>query len=493
MARRDRKGYSYKGRAERLDGATLMKQIYDDLGIVKPMEYHNNSWDENVAHNWNSHESMSNIVGKIKDGSGEWDTSYSDKRNSIKDPELRKAWEERAERVFKHYLENEKKGGEEQAWHESYRATLPPPQPPDHDAGGIPYGKGHWNLSDAVDPKTGEVYGGAISRDVINEQVGNDLEIGEPGEGVTRLSLDDLNSYMAIQYEAPGQEGTMDYGSKSAFSKPEDGWTDYSSIIGKEKVEELRTKFIDDLYVGDQSDGTFKTEYNDDGTLKRPALNENVDDSWGLDIVRDWTSPEAQALMKEKWGNDFDYSKITGDQTYEWQTRGLVNWEYYQSDAAFKAAFADQFGDNTKGLDNTEGITSVGEIRTVLKEQGVYKEKIVESQGKDAWRYDWEGKYEPPPLQDKWNPNEKLDLAKWTPKDMMKVKKDETAAGPTREVMDATTFRNSLKIGRVEVTKPTIGFDSKRVPLEGLKGPIAERPTLPPTTKPTPVVSREVT
>ena len=53
---------------------------------------------------------------------------------------------------------------------------------------------------------------------------------------------------------------------------------------------------------------------------------------------------------------------------------------------------------------------------------------------------------------------------------------DEEAAGPTREVIDATTFRSSLKIGRVEVTKPDIGFDSKRKPLHGLTGRISKRP-----------------
>ena len=206
---------------------------------------------------------------------------------------------------------------------------------------------------------------------------------------------------------------------------------------------------------------------------------------------------DAQAAMKEKWGDDFDYSKINEQQTYEWQTRGLVNWEYYKNDAAFQAAFKDQYTDGdgnvTTGLDDTAGISSVGEIRHILKEQGVYKEKIAEGQGKDAWKTDWEGKYEPPPLQPKWNPDEKLDLDKWTPKDVdpetgkvrnWKVKKDDPAAGPTREVMDATTFRRSLKIGKVEVTKPTIGFDSKRKPLHGLKGPIAKTPKLPPTTKP---------
>ena len=146
MARRDRKGYSYKGRAERLDGAVLMKQIYDDLGIVKSMDYHNNPWDENVAHNWNSHEGMGNIKRKIKDGTGEWDTSYSDYRNSIKDPERRKAWEERAEKVFQHYLDNEKKGGEEALWPESYKSTLPPAPDSDEDLGGSTYGKDHWNM-----------------------------------------------------------------------------------------------------------------------------------------------------------------------------------------------------------------------------------------------------------------------------------------------------------------------------------------------------------
>ena len=481
---KDRKGFKDKHGTTRLDGATLMKQIYEDLGIIKEPGYHDIDHEGNVAHNWNSAESMSNIIRKIKDGTGEWDSSYSQRLNSIKDPALRKAFEERADKVFNHYQSNYDKGGADALWPTSYRSTLPPPPKPGEDPTGKEFGSDYWRLSDQLDAEGKPVMEGAISRNVIQETVGNDLELGPPGEGVTRLSLDDLNSYMAIQYEAPGQEGTMDYGSEDAFKKPEGGWTDYSTTLGKEKVEELRTKFIDDLYVDDQSDGTFETRYDDDGNPVRPALHENVNDSWGLDIVRDWTSMEAQAAMKDKWGSDFDYSKITENQTYEWQTRGLVNWEYYKTDAAFKAAFADQFGDDKKGLDDVEGISSVGEIRHILKEQGVYKDKIVEGQGKDAWKSDWDGKYEPPPLNDKWNPDEKLDLDKWTPKGMEKVKKDETAAGPTREVIDASTFRRSLKIGKVEVTKPDIGFDSKRKPLHGLKGRISRRPTLPPTTKP---------
>ena len=489
---KERKGFTDKHGTMRLDGATLMKQIYDDLGIVKPMSYHSNTWDENVAHNWNSAEPMSNIIRKIKDGTGEWDKSYSERLNSFKDPALKKAFEERANKVFNHYQSNYDKGGADSLWPTSYRSTLPPPPKPGEDPTGKEFGSDYWRLSDQLDAEGKPVMEGAISRNVIQETVGNDLELGPPGEGVTRLSLDDLNSYMAIQYGAPGQEGEFDIGSEDVFKKPEGGWTDYGSALGKERVEELRTKFIDDLYIGDQSDGTFKTETDPETGLPiRPTLNANVNDSWGLDIVRDWTSEQAQAAMKDKWGSDFDYSKITENQTYEWQTRGLVNWEYYKNDAAFQAAFKDQYTDGdgnvTTGLDETAGISSVGEIRQILKEQGVYKEKIAVGQGKDAWRTQWDGKYEPPPLNDKWNPDEKLDLGKWTPKGMEKVKKDEIAAGPTREVMDASTFRRSLKIGKVEVTKPDIGFDSKRKPLHGLKGPIAKTPTLPPTTKPTEV------
>ena len=61
--------------ARRLDGHIVMKQLYDDLGIFKPLEWHRRADDDNIAHNWNQGESMSSILRKLKDGTGEWDPS----------------------------------------------------------------------------------------------------------------------------------------------------------------------------------------------------------------------------------------------------------------------------------------------------------------------------------------------------------------------------------------------------------------------------------
>ena len=100
-----------------------------------------------------------------------------------------------------------------------------------------------------------------------------------------------------------------------------------------------------------------------------------------------------QAFLTEHFGAGTNKNNLTEQQTYEWQTRGLVNWEFYRTDAAFAAAFRDQFpdvdGKTATGLDNEAGITSVGEIRELLP--SVYQEMITRSQGKDAWRSTWDG------------------------------------------------------------------------------------------------------
>ena len=107
---------------------------------------------------------------------------------------------------------------------------------------------------------------------------------------------------------------------------------------------------------------------------------------------------------------------------------------------------------------------------------------ITRSQCKAAWRSQWDCKYEPPPLQDAWTPVE-LDIDSLT-SGQIKIPKDDPAAGPSREVVDSADFRRSLNIGRQEVERPNIEFDSGRQALWGLGGPVATRQDPVQTTQP---------
>ena len=329
------------------------------------------------------------------------------------------------------------------------------------------FGTKHWEgTKDYRTRGTGTPY----SDDPVTRTTGSAFVPGEDPNKTT-FSLSDLNSYMAIEYAAPGREGDFKTGQDDPRKKGDIEYTDYGSTAGQEAVDELRTKFIDEVY------GTV----NGVNTTGQPLeINEAVNNNWGLDLVRDWSN----AALQEHFGEGVNKNNLTEQQTYEWQTRGLVNWEFYRTDAAFAAAFRDQFpdvdGKTATGLDNEAGITSVGEIRELLP--SVYQEMITRSQGKDAWRSTWDGKYEPPPLQDAWTPVE-LDVDSLT-EGQEKLVQDEPAAGPTREVIDAATFRQSLKIGRTEVGVSNIKFESGRRIGHGLTGPIADRTDPVQTTQP---------
>ena len=308
------------------------------------------------------------------------------------------------------------------------------------------------------------------SDDPVTKTTGSAFVPGEDPNKTT-FSLSDLNSYMAIEYAAPGRSGDFKTGQDDPRKHGDIEYTDYGSTAGQEAVDELKTKFIDEVY------GTV----NGINTTGQPLeINEAVNNNWGLDLVRDWRNEK----LVEYFGEGVNKNNLTEQQTYEWQTRGLVDWEFYRTDAAFAAAFRDQFpdvdGSTATGLDNEAGITSVGEIRELLP--SVYQEMITRSQGKDAWRSQWDGKYEPPPLQDAWTPVE-LDIDSLT-SGQIKIPKDEPAAGPSREVVDSADFRRSLNIGRQEVERPNIEFDSGRQALWGLGGPVATRQDPVQTTQP---------
>ena len=329
------------------------------------------------------------------------------------------------------------------------------------------FGTKHWEgTKDYSTRGTGTPH----SDDPVTRTTGSAFVPGEDPNKTT-FSLSDLNSYMAIEYAAPGREGDFKTGQDDPRKKGDIEYTDYGSTAGQEAVDELKTKFIDEVY------GTV----NGINTTGQPLeINEAVNNNWGLDLVRDWSNEK----LVEHFGEGVNKNNLTEQQTYEWQTRGLVDWEFYRTDAAFAAAFRDQFpdvdGSTATGLDNEAGITSVGEIRELLP--SVYQEMITRSQGKDAWRSQWDGKYEPPPLQDAWTPVE-LDIDSLT-SGQIKIPKDEPAAGPSREVVDSADFRRSLNIGRQEVERPNIEFDSGRQALWGLGGPVATRQDPVQTTQP---------
>ena len=307
--------------------------------------------------------------------------------------------------------------------------------------------------------------------DPANRRQGRDWIAGEdPAQ--TQITLSDLNSYLAGEYAAPGREGKWKPGQDDPRRTNENklDQTSWGTTGGQEAVEELRTKFIDEVYG--TTDGWYDTD-------NPPAMNEAVDNSWGLDLVRDWSDEgllemfDPATFLPLQEGQDVSdvplRDRLTEQQSYEYQTRGLINWEFYRDDSAFQAAFADQFEDGI-GLDNSAGISSVAEIRALLPD--VYQDQIIKGQGKDSWKTQWEGKYEPPPLKPPWEATE-IDVDSLTTT-MDKIQKDEPASGPTMEVMDATQFRQSLQITPIETQVPNLIFDSGRGALEGVTGPVAE-------------------
>ena len=322
------------------------------------------------------------------------------------------------------------------------------------------------------------------SDDPATRTTGRSWVAGED-PGKTKITLSDLNSYMAAEYVAPGREGKWKAGQDDPRKKSEDklDQTSYGTSAGQEAVASLQTRFIDEVYG--TTDGWYDTD-------NPPAINKAVDNSWGLDLVRDW-SDDALTNWLEDRGLDVPSNGdtpirdlLTDQQSYEFQTRGTINWEYYRDDAAFQAAFADQFGDDAKGLDDVAGLSSVAEIRTLLPD--IYTDLMKEGQGKDAWKSIWDGKYEPPPLKPPWVATElKIDdhLTE-ADKDMRaKYKKGDAAEGPDREVISADKFRQSLKIKSVDVQKPSLTFDSGREVMHGLDKNIAETGKVLDTTKST--------
>ena len=332
-------------------------------------------------------------------------------------------------------------------------------------------------------PTRGAEDGSPHSDDPATRAEGRSWVAGED-PGRTKITLSDLNSYMAAEYVAPGREGEWKAGQDDPRKKSEDklDQTSYGTSAGKEAVSELQTRFIDEVYG--TTDGWYDTD-------NPPAINDAVDNSWGLDLVRDW-SDDALTAWFEDQGKDVPANEdtpirdlLTEQQSYEWQTRGTVNWEYYRDDAAFQAAFVDQFGHEADGLDDVAGLSSVAEIRTLLPD--LYGDKMKEGQGRDAWKSIWDGKYEPPPLKPPWVATE-LNIDEHLSEDdkamRSKYAKGDAAEGPDREVMDAATFRQSLNIKPVEVQIPSLTFDSGREVMHGLDKNYAETGKVLETTQP---------
>ena len=216
---------------------------------------------------------------------------------------------------------------------------------------------------------------------------GNPLEEGyDPNK--TTLDLSDKNAFMAAEYAAPGRPGEYEPGVDDPNrDNYQPGWPDAGTKEGQDAMYDLETRFIDELYgTTDRviSDTTFTTDADGNEIAAEGALGAGiVTQEWGLDLKRDLSD----------LGEDPTSDK---DAYYEAVTRGEIDWEFYSKDNAYKAAFEAFKGDGWTegyGFDDQEGITSVEEIRAL--NPTAYKDVMADGQGKDAWKTDWEGKYEP--------------------------------------------------------------------------------------------------
>ena len=376
--------------ARRRDGHKAMKKIYDDLGIYKPMSWHIRQDDANVAHNWNSGDSMETIFDKLKEGSGEWDTSI---KQALDSGRLTQA---RLDEVSNYYIR-------EGQWAEGdtpYDSLGGIPEPPGTGEGDSPW---------EGDPQGVRPFGNTWWEANERYSTEQDHPYQQPRTDDVRLDLADELTFEGMTYAAPGRQGDYVSGDDKGDLHPSLG-TD----VGAQAAYDLETRFIDDLYGSDEHNlvESGRVFYHEDGTafteeetiaqaqqnLQDKIDAGTVDDSWGLDIRR-----------------DIPDNVTTGSQTwYEHITRGEVDWAYYQNSPAYQSAYQTlkDSGEFDDVFDDQGNITSVAEIRLINQEtEGLVEDVLIEGQGKDAWRYDWDGRYEPGDPPAPWIPTE-LDVYK---------------------------------------------------------------------------------
>ena len=339
-------------RTGRIDGAWMMKQIYDDLGIYRDIDWHAGSRDSNVAHNWNDGDSWNTIFRKLQDGSGEWDKDID---QAIRRGDLTRSTVASA---FKHYSTFSVDSQEMIPSAEHVIAA--------DKAVDAAYTKDHW---------TGKI---------------SDFQV----EGKKGLDISPHESALDTWYATE----RMDHGLKEEI--PGTG-----TISGmKEVMENIEAKFLDEVY-NTEAPGAPQVREGVEAhwglDLRRVGLGHGVPPD---DMKGSWLNKIVSREPSKEW-KDVD---VRSPEYYEQLTKGDVNWAAYQNDTKYIAAFkemADKWATDdddstdaaywditTLGEDISQIADDVGRIRQVNKETDVL-EKTIRDDG-DGWKYDWEGKYD---------------------------------------------------------------------------------------------------
>lgn len=164
---------------------------------------------------------------------------------------------------------------------------------------------------------------------------------------------------------------------------------------------ELETKFIDEMWGTKVHDDPSESTTGKVGTDQKGKtwgtgddLKTVEQDLWGLDIKRDWS----KETIKKYYGKE--ELEVGSDNHYEWSTRGLVDWDYYQDGKP-----ADNKWIQThKDLGGDDKIDTAEEIRDANK--SLYKQVMKESGTDDSWKHYWDGKYKASYVYDPNNPEE---------------------------------------------------------------------------------------
>ena len=409
-------------RTGRIDGAWMMKQIYDDLGVYRDLGWHMGSRNSNVAHNWNDGESWDNIWRKLLDGSGEWDREL---RQAINTGELSRSTIASAQKHYNTFNINDTKITS--AEHVIKR---------DREAD-LDYAQDYWK--------------------------GKVEELTVPGREGLDLSPSDsaLNTWYATERIDQGlNEDVPGYGTIQGM---------------REVMDNVEAKFLDEVYnsAGEVNEAV-QAHWGLD--LRRVGLGYDAktvgqeqgglvglfgDLVTGINPSRDW--------------EDVD---VRSPEYYEQLTKGDVNWAAYRNDTKYIAAFnemADKWA--TDDDDTTDAsywdITKLGEdisqvgddvakIRQINKETDVL-EKTMQDDG-DGWKYNWEGKYDPDKVvyngNDLWIDGEKQER----PSEMYGI--DPDTGQPKNRLLDPADYpiEHDPIVGPVTpVVKPDIKIPNVKV------------------------------
>lgn len=256
-----------KGTSSVIEGGhDAMKQIYDDLGIFRDIEWHKRQSENNVAHNWNRGDDMSTIFGKLLDGRN--DPTIID---AIKSGEITQA---KFDEVRDHYISQSPSG----AANQSPISALHPPAPPkSSEELNREFGKKETFLQNYV-PKT-------VDKEVVNTW-------GTVTE--TQYTKDISDQFTT---ELLGERGKK--------------WG-----IDAEEAQAIETAFIDEVYGTDAADATTWEE----GTRAWADPNSGYNSTWGLDLVRVYDKDlEAgtPAMTEHLTKGAIDYAHYLGDTEYK--------------------------------------------------------------------------------------------------------------------------------------------------------------------------------